>query len=225
MDWRNVNCGVTDATIEKPMSEKDSEPIPAQRGLNADKDYQDLLRELQGILSKGLHKAYKAVDNLKVQTYWQLGERIVREEFAQKDRADYGKYLVENLASDLGIPKRRLYEIVQFYRAYPIVRALHAQLSWYHYLCLIEVGNDKARAFYEQQAILYSWGYRELQNQIKSQLYEKTSPKEVETAFQTKLPAISPQRLFKDVSVFQTTPSQRTETWHNPRRGSRNGVA
>ncbi|MBT5022661.1 DUF1016 domain-containing protein, partial [Candidatus Woesearchaeota archaeon] len=42
------------------------------------------------MLNKGLYKAYKAVDNLKVQTYWQIGERIVREELKYEDRAGYG---------------------------------------------------------------------------------------------------------------------------------------
>lgn len=44
------------------------------------KDYKNLLEELKSIITKGQHQAYKAVDNIKVQTYWQLGERIVREE-------------------------------------------------------------------------------------------------------------------------------------------------
>jgi len=33
-----------------------------------------------GLLEKAKYNAYKAVDNLRVQTYWQIGERIVREE-------------------------------------------------------------------------------------------------------------------------------------------------
>ena len=70
------------------MPRKTSDLVPAQGSLKGDKDYQSLLQELQSILSKGLYKAYKAVDNIKVQTYWQLGERIVREELAHKERAD-----------------------------------------------------------------------------------------------------------------------------------------
>ena len=63
-----------------------------------DKDYQSLLAELNSIIAKGQIKAYQAVDNIRVQTYWQLGERIVREELKQKNRADYGLYLINNLA-------------------------------------------------------------------------------------------------------------------------------
>jgi hypothetical protein len=78
---------------------KDKLPIASKTAV--DKDYQTLLQELQSILLKGQYTAYKAVDNIKVQTYWQIGERIVREELQHKDRADYGEYLVENLAVDL----------------------------------------------------------------------------------------------------------------------------
>ncbi|RJQ50384.1 MAG: DUF1016 family protein, partial [Nitrospiraceae bacterium] len=77
--------------------------------------------------------------NIRVQTYWQLGERIVREELNNQDRADYGKYLVDNLAVDLGVKRQRLYEFVQFYRAHPIVRSLSGQLSWTHYRRLLAI--------------------------------------------------------------------------------------
>ena len=49
------------------------------------------------------------------------------------------------LAVDLGIKKRRLYEIVKFYRVYPIVRSLTAQLSWTHYVSLIDISDEKER--------------------------------------------------------------------------------
>ncbi|MDI6794561.1 MAG: hypothetical protein QME81_17120, partial [bacterium] len=51
--------------------------------------YDQLLAEIKSIFQKGLTKAYKAVDNIRVQTYWQIGERIVREELKHKERADY----------------------------------------------------------------------------------------------------------------------------------------
>ena len=159
-------------------------------------DYKSLLHELKDILNKGLYTAYKAVDNIKVQTYWQIGERIVREELKHKERAEYGKYLVENLAVDLGLGRRLLYEIVKFYQVYKIVHAVHAQLSWMHYRELITINNDKKRSFYEQKAIQNSWGYRELHKQIKSELYEKSTSKEIQNTFTTKLPVVDIQKVF-----------------------------
>lgn len=168
-------------------------------GLSKDKSYQTLLEELQSILTEGQYQAYKAVDNIKVQTYWQIGERIVREELKHKDRADYGKYLVPNLARDLGFKRQRMYEIVKFYRVYPIVRTVSGQLSWSHYVDLIEIEDDKKRAFYQNKTALNSWSVRELRKHIKSQLYETSSQKDIEEVFKVKLPTTTdPQKIFKD---------------------------
>jgi len=141
--------------------------------------YKNLLQELQSIISKGKNNVYKAVDNILVETRWQMGERIVREELKYKDKADYGEYLIKKLAIDLGVKKQRLSEVIRFYNCYPIVRSLSGQLSWKHYTVLISINNEKERYFYEIKTIKHSWSYRELREQIKNQLYRKTDQKEV----------------------------------------------
>jgi hypothetical protein len=118
--------------------------------------FQNLLQELKSLISKGQYTAYKAVDNIKVQTYWQIGERIVREEMKNKDRADYGKYLITFLSDDLGIEIKLLYRIVTFYRIYPIVASVMRQLSWTHYYALIDIDNDRKRSFYKNKTIINS---------------------------------------------------------------------
>ncbi|MCK5043243.1 MAG: hypothetical protein KAR51_04405 [Candidatus Aenigmarchaeota archaeon] len=104
--------------------------------------YNSLLADIDSILRQGLSKAYKAVDNLKVQTYWQIGERIVREELMHKERADYGKKIIENLAKDLGIGKVNLHYMVRFYTIYPILQTVSAQLNWSHYKMFIAFGKS-----------------------------------------------------------------------------------
>ena len=134
--------------------------------------YNSLLNDIKSILQKGLTKAYKAVDNIKVQTYWQIGERIVRDEINQK-RADYGKKIVTKLSKDLEVDKRLFYRIVKFYRLYPIVVTVSPQLSWSHYEVLISIEDREIRKFYEFQSIQNSWGVRELREQIKKQTAKK----------------------------------------------------
>ncbi len=181
------------------MPKKNKELTSRQGPLSGDGDYLNLLSELQSIIAKGQYAAYKAVDNLKVQTYWQLGERVVREELKHQDRADYGKHLVESLALDLGIRKRILYRIIQFYKLYPIVSAASTQLSWGHYIELIGVEEEHKRLFYQNKAVVNSWGVRDLRANIKSQLYESASTPEIEAAFKARLPAVEPYEAFKDV--------------------------
>ncbi len=170
--------------------------------MKTDKDYQNLLVELKSIIDSGQYYAYKTVDNIKVQTYWQLGERIVREELKFKDRADYGEYLIKNLTIDLKIHKQRLYEFIKFYKLYPIVHSVSGQLSWTHYRYLIEIENNNKRLFYQNKAIQNSWGIRALRTEIKSGLYENTSEYEIQETFKTTLPAIEPYEVFKEAYNF-----------------------
>ncbi|RJO59881.1 DUF1016 family protein [candidate division WS5 bacterium] len=185
------------------MPKKKYLPSVTNQSLSSEQNYKDLLQELKSILDRGRYAAYKAVDNIKVQTYWQLGERIVREELKHKDRADYGKILIINLAKDLDVGERLLYEIVKFYRIYPIMHTVRAELSWSHYGHLIERENSKERAFYQNQAILNSWSVRELKRQIKATLYDNTPRQEIEDIFKTKLPAVDTQKVFKNTYDFR----------------------
>lgn len=186
-----------------PNKNKSLTQTQAKRALKTDKDYQSLLQELQSIITQGQYRAYKAVDNIKVQTYWQIGERIVREELKHKDRADYGKYLIDTLTLDLGIKKSLLYEIVSFFNTYKNFHTVCGKLSWSHYGLLIKISDDNERLFYQNKAIINSWSVRELQKRIKGKLYEHTPPREITETFQTKLPAIRPQEVFKNTYDFQ----------------------
>ena len=46
-------------------------------------------------------------------------------------------------------------------------------LSWNHYQILMRVDNDLARSFYEVEATLEQWSYRQLQRQVASSLFER----------------------------------------------------
>lgn len=50
------------------------------------------------IIEEARQNAVRSVDFCRVQMYWALGRRIFEEEQKGKDRADYGAYLVKNLA-------------------------------------------------------------------------------------------------------------------------------
>ena len=149
------------------------------------------------MLDKAKAQAYKAVDNIRVQTYWQVGERIIRGELQHKARADYGKKLIVNLAKDLGFTRQMLSRIVQFYREYPIVTALRVQLSWTHYELLVGISNKEKRQFYETQSIINSWSTRELEKRIRNKEYGKVKKKkEIIIRLPEQLP--SPEDVFKE---------------------------
>lgn len=159
--------------------------------------YDNLLKDIKFLLQKGLTKAYKAVDNIKVQTYWQIGERIVREELRHEQRADYGRKIVGRLAKDLKIDRRLFYRIVKFYRVYPIVVTVSPQLSWSHYEILISIKHKDERKFYEFQSIQNSWSVRKFKERVKNKEFERVKKKgKVVVQLPKQLP--SPEDVFKE---------------------------
>jgi len=164
--------------------------------------YNEILDDIRYLLGKAKAQAYKAVDNIRVQTYWQVGERIVRGELQHKERADYGEEAIANLAKDLGFIKRDLYRMVQFYRTYPIMTSLMSQLSWTHYTVLITIPNKNEREFYESQITQNNLSVRELRRRIETNLYNRVK-KEGKLTVTTHLELpVKPEAIFKDAYDF-----------------------
>lgn len=58
-------------------------------------------------------------------------------------------------------------------KSYPIGSGFSPQLTWSHYRALMRVQNEKAREFYENEAIDGGWDKRTLERQIHTQYYER----------------------------------------------------
>jgi len=135
--------------------------------------------DIKGIITASKNAAIRGVDVERVLMYWRLGERIYVEEQRGKDRAKYGEYLIRNLSEKLesefgsGFSYRQLAYCRKFYRLYPIVHALRAQLNWSQYRLLIAIDNDYKREYYELEAVNNGWTGRELERQINAALYER----------------------------------------------------
>ena len=159
--------------------------------------YKQLLSDIRSLLDKNLGRAYQAVDNIRVQTYWQMGERIVREELKHQNRAVYAKQIIQKLSYDFGFSRRLMFEVVEFYKTYPIVHAVRAQLSWTHYGVLIRLKDKEQRLFYEVQILKNKWSYRELENRIRQEEYQKAKKAgKLDFTLPKQLP--EPQEVFKD---------------------------
>lgn len=138
-----------------------------------------LLNDVREIISAARSQAVRSVDSCRVQMYWHIGRRIFEEEQHGKDRADYGVYLIKNLAKQLepeygsGFSVRQLEMCRQFYRLYPIANALRSQLNWTQYRMLIQIEDPDKRLYYELESVNNNWTARETERQINSQLYER----------------------------------------------------
>ncbi|MEE1084753.1 MAG: PDDEXK nuclease domain-containing protein [Paludibacteraceae bacterium] len=172
-----------------------------------------LLRDVRSIIESARSNAVRSVDFCRVQMYWQLGQRIFEEEQQGKERADYGKYLLQNLANRLepdygsGFGYRQLKFCRQFYRTYPIRNTLRSQLNWSQYRMLIQIPDPDKREYYELEAVNNCWTARETERQINSMLYERlllSNDKEsvLAVARKERIPE-SPQEIIKDPMVLE----------------------
>jgi hypothetical protein len=95
-----------------------------------------LYDEVREIIASARQNAVRSVDFTRVQMYWQIGRRIQEEEQNGKERADYGAYLLKNLAKKLepeygsGFSVRQLERSRQFYKMYSIASVLRSQFNW-----------------------------------------------------------------------------------------------
>ena len=157
----------------------------------------DILQDMRGIIELARDSAYQAVNVALVQRNWLLGRRIAEEELRGSDRAEYGLEIIKTLSRKLtdeygrGFTKTNLYSFYQFYKTFPeIFHAVSGKsqplLSWTHYRTLLQVKDEKARAWYAKEAAEQTWAVRTLQRNIDSQYYyrllssQSTAPVEQE---------------------------------------------
>ena len=172
-----------------------------------------LYSEARQIIESSRANAIRSVDFCRVQMYWQLGKRIFDEEQKGKERADYGAYILQNLAKRLepefgsGFSYRQLKFCRQFYRTYPIGNALRSQLNWTQYRLLIQIPDPDKREYYELESVNNGWTGRETERQINSMLYERllmSNDKEsiLAVARKERIPE-SPTEIIKDPMVLE----------------------
>ena len=62
---------------------------------------QTLINDIKEILHQARSSVYQTINTTMTKAYWEIGRRIVEEEQNGKERAEYGKALIKNLASEL----------------------------------------------------------------------------------------------------------------------------
>jgi len=135
--------------------------------------------DMREIIITARSNAVRSVEYTRMMMYWHLGERIFVEEQRGQDRAEYGEYLIKNLTSELvnefgsGFSYTQLTRARKFYRIYPDVSGVRAQLNWSQYRMLIGIDDDYKREYYELETVNNTWTGRELERQINSLLYER----------------------------------------------------
>lgn len=169
--------------------------------------------DIRAIIDKARSTAVHSIDFCRVQMYWNIGKRIFEEEQQGKERADYGKQLIKNLAKELepqygsGFGQRQLERARQFFRTYPIASTVRSQLNWSQYRLLIQIRDPDKREYYELESINNAWTARETERQINSMLYERllmSNDKEtvLSVARKERIPE-TPSEIIKDPMILE----------------------
>lgn len=158
-----------------------------------------LYSKIAGLLQAAKQNVVRAVNQTMVYTYYEIGRMIVEEEQQGKERAEYGKQVLEDLALRLtqdfgkGFSVVNLRQMRAFFLTYSIQQTTSAELqfvenkesaisettsrkfilSWSHYLKLMRIENPNERSFYEIECASNNWSLKELQRQFDSALYER----------------------------------------------------
>ncbi len=173
----------------------------------------NILQDIKTIIAQSREQAVRAVDFQRVLMYWHIGERIFVAEQGEQDRAEYGRYLIRELAKQLepeygsGFSTRQLERCRQFYRLFPIASALRTELNWTQYKLLLPLNDEDKRQFYIAESVKNHSSSRQLERQINSQLYERLllshdKASVLAIAQQEQLPS-EPKHIIKDPMVLE----------------------
>lgn len=157
-----------------------------------------LFKQVSTLIEESRKHVAKAVNTAMVYTYYGVGQYIVDYEQGGNYRAAYGKGVLARLSAKLtnkygrGWSVETLTKCRKFYNIYAISSAPQTEstgkanssdgqtksvpeftLSWNHYQILMRIENPEERHFYEIEAQRQNWGYKWLQRQHASSLYER----------------------------------------------------
>lgn len=155
----------------------------------------ELFKRVSELIEESRIHVAKAVNSAMVYTYFGVGRYIIEYEQDGNYRASYGKGVLNRLSEKLtqrfgkGWSYETLAKCRKFYHVYAILSASQTKsenlsdgqteflpeftLSWNHYQILMRIDNPDERRFYEIESQKQNWGYKWLQRQYASSLYER----------------------------------------------------
>ena len=152
--------------------------------IHGDSSFQ-FIADIKHIVERGRLQAYASVNAVMIETYWHIGERIVKEEQHGNNRADYGKQIIDMLSQELtntfgkGFGTRNLWYFKQFFLVFPrynddtILHTRVQNLTWSHIRSLLKIENQEERDWYLKEAADQTWSVRTLERNISSQYYHR----------------------------------------------------
>lgn len=159
------------------------------------KKHDELLLKISSLLEEARNRIVREVDQTIVFTYWHIWREIVEFQQWGKEKAEYGTGLLKTLSEELtkkfgkGFSYRNLRQIRQFYLVFsnwqtvsaksksssiwPTLLAEFKNLSWSHFILLMQIDDLDKRNFYAIESNANNWSLRELKRQFDTSLYHR----------------------------------------------------
>lgn len=166
---------------DTPADDTALQPISDTHPLEQDISF--LLSDLHDLIRTAKGRAATAVNVELVLLYWHIGNRIGRD-ILKEERAPYGKRILSTLSKELiaeygpGYSQPNLTRMIRFATLFPskeIVATVSKELSWSHFVELLQIEDAVAREFYVQMCRIERWSVRELHSKIQGMLFERTA--------------------------------------------------
>ncbi|WP_311532430.1 DUF1016 N-terminal domain-containing protein, partial [uncultured Anaerococcus sp.] len=104
-----------------------------------DRVHDDVINSIKALMERSRNEVARQVNNILLETYWEIGRIIVEDEQGHEQRAEYGKELINDLSRQLtreygrGFSRSNLQNMRNLYLSYPICQTLSGKLTWSHY--------------------------------------------------------------------------------------------
>lgn len=143
----------------------------------------DLFKNISPLIAESRSFLAKQVNETINTLYWQIG-RLIRKEILKNARAAYGKQIIDTLAQQLtleygtGWSSKQLRHCLRAAETFPdetAFAAVRRQLTWTHIKSLIYIDHEIKREFYTALCKVENWTSRQLQERMKSMLFERTA--------------------------------------------------
>ena len=124
--------------------------------------YEVIKKEIVRVLLDGHEKARQAVERERLRAYWEVGRILDSHLRGVHGDSGYGTRLMSQLGEDLRMDPRRLYNMVEVFRAFEKLNS-NSILTFTHFLHLSRVKEAAERTALAAQCERERWSVRELQ--------------------------------------------------------------
>ena len=123
--------------------------------------YQVLRKEVVRVLLQGHDRARQAVERERAQAYWEVGRILDEHLRTTEGESGYGNRVMTQLAEDLEMETRRLYNMLEVFRAFEKLNS-DSILTFTHYLHISRVPGQEDRKELVERCEVEGWSVSEL---------------------------------------------------------------